>query len=441
MARTAMTDSSISTSTPRTFFDLSAYQWTVLFAAWLGWGFDIFDSLLFNYVAPNCIATLLHIAHGTPEAKTATLELTGLITSLLLVGWGLGGIAFGRVTDRIGRSKTLLLTMIIYSVGTAACAFAPNVWVLMLFRFVASIGIGGEWAAGAAMVAEVVPEKRRVDAGVWLYTAAPFGLFAATFATYAIAHAFPDPSQSWRYVFLCGLIPALIAFVVRAFVREPERWQNAVSGAAPPHISELFSPELRRKTIGGLLMAMLALLSWWSCNAFLPVVAAGLGGTDKVLAEALKARATTAFNLGGLIGVLSTIPIAKRFGRRAMFGGYFALGMLAVFATFGTNWTPDVRVLLVFFVGLTIFGIFGAFTFYLPELFPTRLRGTGAGFCYNFGRFLASGGPFVVGYIASKGQGALSAALGALTLTAIFPFVGALLSPFIVETHGSELED
>ncbi|BCM91577.1 putative metabolite transport protein YjhB [Abditibacteriota bacterium] len=438
MARTAMTDSSIPVSTPRTFLDLSAYQWTVLFAAWLGWGFDIFDSLLFNYVAPNCIPTLLGITHGTPAAKSATLEWTGIITSLLLVGWGLGGIAFGRVTDRIGRTKTLLFTMILYSLGTAACAFAPNVWVLMLFRFIASIGIGGEWAAGAAMVAEVVPEKRRVDAGVWLYTAAPIGVFAATFTTYAITNAFRDSSQNWRYVFLCGLLPAFIAFGVRAFVREPERWQNAVQGAAVPRISELFSPELRRKTIGGLLMAMLALLSWWSCNAFLPVVASGLGGTDKVLAEALKARATSAFSLGGLIGVLSTIPIAKRFGRRVMFAGYFALGTLAVVATFGLNWTPDVRVLLVFFVGLTIFGIFGAFTFYLPELFPTRLRGTGAGFCYNFGRFLASGGPFIVGYIASKGQGAL---LGALTLTAIFPLFGAILSPFIVETRNDVLVD
>ncbi|RYX82926.1 MFS transporter [bacterium] len=434
-----MTSSSI--STPRTFFDLSAYQWTVLFAAWLGWGFDIFDSLLFNYVAPNCIPTLLGIAHGTPAAKSATLQWTGLITSLLLVGWGLGGIAFGSVTDRIGRTKTLLFTMVLYSLGTAACAFAPNVWVLMLFRFIASIGIGGEWAAGAAMVAEVVPEKRRVEAGVWLYTAAPFGLFAATFVTYSIARAFPDPSQSWRYVFLCGLLPALLAFGVRAFVREPERWQNAVQGTAAPRISELFSPQLRRKTLGGLLMALIALLSWWSCNAFLPVVAAGLGGSDKVLAEALKARATSAFNLGGLIGVLSTIPVAKHLGRRAMFGLYFALGAIAVFVTYGMNWSPDVRVLLVFFVGVTIFGIFGAFTFYLPELFPTRLRGTGAGFCYNFGRFLASGGPFLVGYVASQGKGALPAALGALTLTAIFPLVGAILSPFIVETHGSVLED
>ena len=425
----------------RSFLDLSTYQWTVLFAAWLGWGFDIFDGILFNFVAPNCIPTLLHLAHGTPAAKTATLEWTGIITSLLLVGWGLGGIMFGRITDKIGRTKTLLWTMIIFSVGTAACALAPNVWVLLLCRFVASIGIGGEWAAGAAMVAEVVPEKRRVEAGVWLYTAAPIGLFAATLVTYAISKAFPDPSVSWRYVFLCGLIPAFIAFFVRLFIREPERWQRVAGHAAPPQLRELFSPALIRQTLGGLAMAMLALLSWWSCNAFLPVVAAGLGGADKALSEVFKARATSAFNLGGLIGVLSTIPVAKRLGRRAMFGLYFTLGALAVWGTYGLAWPPATRVLLVFFVGLTIFGIFGSFTFYLPELFPTRLRGTGAGFCYNFGRFLASGGPFVVGTIAARGQGALPAALGALTFTAVFPLLGALLCPFIVETKGRVLED
>lgn len=428
-------------SSSRTFLDLNGYQWTVLFAAWLGWGFDIFDSLLFNFVAPNCIPTLLGIPHGTPEASRETLKWTGIITSVLLVGWGLGGILFGRITDKIGRTKTLLFTMVLYSLGTAACAFAPNVWVLMLFRFVASIGIGGEWAAGAAMVAEVVPEKRRVDAGVWLYTAAPFGIFAASFVTLALTRAFPDPSQSWRYVFLCGLFPAFVAFLVRLFVREPERWQRAAQGAAPPRIAELFSPRLRKATIGGLLMAMLALLSWWSCNAFLPVVATKLAVEAGLPVEALKARATTIFNIGGLIGILTAIPIAKRLGRRAMFGLYFGAGALATFVAYGLSWPVETRIWLVFFVGLSVFGIFGAFTFYLPELFPTRLRGTGAGFCYNFGRFVAAGGPFLVGFIATRGEGALPAALGALTLTAIFPLVGSLLSPFIVETKGRFLED
>src|SRR4030095_2555627 len=141
----------------RTLLDMNGYQWTVLFAAWLGWGFDIFDSLLFNYVAPNCVPTLLGIPLGTPAAQAATLRWTGLLTSMLVIGWAVAGILFGRVADKIGRTKTLLLTMAMYALGTAACAVAPNMATLVVFRIIASLGIGGAWEAGAAMVAEVVP--------------------------------------------------------------------------------------------------------------------------------------------------------------------------------------------------------------------------------------------------------------------------------------------
>ena len=155
----------VTASAGRTLLDMNAYQWTVLFAAWLGWGFDIFDSLLFNYVAPNAVPVLLDIPLGTAAARAATLQWTGILTSLLLIGWAVGGIIFGRVADRLGRTRTLLLTMMMYAIGTAACAFAPNMATLVFFRIIASLGIGGEWAAGAAMVAEVVPEHRRVEAG------------------------------------------------------------------------------------------------------------------------------------------------------------------------------------------------------------------------------------------------------------------------------------
>src|SRR5689334_1996294 len=210
----------------RTLLDMNAYQWTVLFAAWLGWGFDVFDGLLFNYVAPNCVPTLLGLPLGSVEAKAATLEWTGILTSVLLIGWAIGGILFGKVADRIGRTRTLLLTMLLYALGTAACALAPNIWVLMICRIVSSLGIGGEWAAGAAMVAEVVPEKRRVEAGALLYTSAPLGLALATLVTYQVGAVWmPDrPDISWRIVFLSGLIPAAVALLVRVFVKEPERW-------------------------------------------------------------------------------------------------------------------------------------------------------------------------------------------------------------------------
>ncbi|HNH86327.1 MAG TPA: MFS transporter, partial [Solirubrobacterales bacterium] len=189
-----------------------------------------------------------------------------------------GGILFGAITDRIGRTRTLLLTMALYSLGTAACALAPNIWVLIACRVVASLGIGGEWAAGASMVAEVVPEHRRVEAGALLYTSAPLGLFLATFVDWYIAGhlLLDDPASSWRYVFLCGLIPSAVAFLVRLFVKEPERWHDATKDQAPPTLADLFTPGMARITLGGLAMAVVALLTWWSCNAFIAMVATGL---------------------------------------------------------------------------------------------------------------------------------------------------------------------
>ncbi len=430
---------------------MTRYQWTVLFAAWLGWGFDVFDGLLFNYVAPNCVPTLLGLEIGSPEARTATLYWTGVLTSLLLLGWAAGGVLFGHVCDRIGRKKTLLITMLLYALGTAACALAPNIWVLALCRVIAALGIGGEWAAGASMVAEVVPEERRVEAGALLYTAAPAGLFLATYVNFGVAGVWmaEQPETSWRIVFLFGLIPAAVAFVVRLFLEEPERWRQAMRDSAPVRLVEIFAPGLRHLTFAGVGMSVVALIAWWSCNAFIPTVATGLAqnaaadaGLDTAgtlaLVEEWKFRATYWFNLGGLIGTLATIPIAKLLGRRPLFGIYFAASALSIFATFGIDWPPDVRLYWYFAIGASVFGIFGSFTYYLPELFPTRLRATGAGFCYNIGRVLAAVGPFAVGTIAAQGTDTV---IQTLFYVGLVPALGLLLLPWVVETRDHVLAD
>src|SRR5512137_678819 len=317
----------------RPMLSLTRYQWTVLLACWLGWGFDVFDGFLFNYVAPNCVPALLGLEIGSPEAKQATLFWAGTLTSVLLLGWAAGGVVFGMVADRIGRMRTLMLTMLLYAIGTAACAFAPNIWVLAVFRLVASLGIGGEWAAGASMVAEVVPEEKRVEAGALLYTAAPLGLFLATFVNHQVAAVWlaDSPETSWRVVFLFGLIPAAIAFLVRLLVHEPERWSGVRERVPTARIRDLFAPGLLSITIRGTLMAIVALIAWWSCNAFIPTIASGLAQTAAqaqglgraatlALVEGWKTTATTWFNLGGLLGTLLTIPVAKNLGRKPMFG-------------------------------------------------------------------------------------------------------------------------
>ncbi len=452
-------DTSITASPRPLLLDMDRTAWTVLIAAWLGWGFDCFDALLFSFVAPNCIPTLLGLpvlAKATSPEQAAEIQqalsfYNGLFTSLLLLGWAAGGILFGRVADRLGRTKTLLLTMALYSLGTAACAFAPNLQVLALCRIVASLGIGGEWAAGAAMVAEVVPEKRRIEAGALLYTAAPLGLILATFVDHWIAGvAFADqPETSWRYVFLCGLAPTAVALAVRVFVKEPERWKQVASSAPPPQLRELFTPMWRRRTLGGLGLALVALLTWWSCQAFIPTLAKGLAtaqakqsGLAAAEANALRASwtslASNCFNVGGLLGTLLTVPIAKNLGRKPMFAIYLTMSGAAFLAAFGLPLAPEQRLWAFFPVGIAIFGVFGSFTYYLPELYPTRLRGTGSGFCYNAGRVFAAAGPFAVGAIAKGGPDAI---VDALFRVGFVPLLGLLLVPFVTETKGQTLAD
>ena len=402
---------------PVWLWDMTRYQWLVFLAAWLGWGFDVFDGLLFNFVAPVCVPRLLGIPAGDPRVTAAT----GAITSLLLVGWATGGILFGFVTDRLGRSRTLLLTMLTYAGATAACAVAPDLWVLAAFRFVAALGIGGEWAAGASLVAEVVPEHRRVAMGALLYTSAPLGIMLAGMAndvfTRQIAVIAVRPDLAWRLVFLTGLVPAAFALWIRRRVREPEVWHRERAGT--PRLRELFTPDLRRATLGGLAMSLVTLVSWWATNAFLPFVV-----TDVPYA-------VTLFNLGGIIGTVATIPLA-RLGRRPLFALYFSGAAVSIWVTFGLDWTPLTRMRLLFLDGLTVFGVVASFSFYLPELFPTRLRGTGAGFCFNTGRYLAAAGPYVVGVA----LGAVATPVAAIRWVAVVPLLGLLLVPFIVETEG-----
>ena len=421
---------------------LSRYQWLVLFAAWLGWGFDVFDGLLFNYVAPICVPNLLHLNPTAPATIETVWHYTAGLTSLLLIGWAVGGVVFGRIADRVGRTRTLLLTMLVYALSTAACAFAPDIYVLAVFRFMASLGIGGEWAAGAALVAESLPFSKRVMGGALLYTSAPAGLFLATFVndlfTRRLHGIAADPGLAWRAVFLTGLVPAVVAVLIRLRVHEPEVFKKPQT---TPRIAELFSAQYRRRTLGGVTLALVALVTWWSCSAFIPLVANYLASGAKLTGRAfaeLKAgyvtRGTSAFNIGGLIGTLLTIPIATRLGRRSMYMGYFALSAVAILCTFGLTMSPDVQLLMMFTVGLTVFGVFGTFTFYLPELFPVRLRGTGSGFCYNAGRVITSAFPSIIGWVkhSDKSPGSV------LVWVAVAPVLGviALLCGVGIETRG-----
>ena len=441
------------TASQGTFLGLSGYHWLVIAAGWAGWGLDVYDAVLFNFVARNCIPVLLHLPADSPATKSAIAYWNGAITSTLLVCWALGGFVCGWVADRIGRKRALFLTIAIYALGTGACAFVTNIGQLILCRAFAALGIGGEWAIGAALVAEVVPENRRVQAGVIMQTGSPLGVILAGLVNYEIAGVWlaGEPQSAWRYVFLAGLLPVVLAVCVRLFLRESARWEAGRGAARSASPRELFAPGLRAATLGGLFVAAAAILGWWGCNAFVPLLGSSLAGeaakgmglapaASQALTASWQAHASASFNLGGLLGTFAAVPLARVLGRRPMFVIYFLYSALALFATFGLPLEPQTRLELLFFVGAGVYGVFGAFTFYLPELFPVGIRATGAGFCYNTGRVLAALGPLVIGTVSAAAGGSGAALTQVFFWLGVVPLAAGLISWLVVvETRGRAL--
>jgi MFS family permease len=293
-----------------------------------------------------------------------------------------------------------------------------------------------------------------VEAGVIMQTASPLGIVLASAVNYQIAGVWfaTDPHSSWRYVFLAGLLPVLVALAVRLFLRESAHWTASHAGGQPSSTPrELFAPGMRGATVSGVFAAVIAVLTWWACNAFIPLLGRTLAAEHAVragllpaaatqLAAAWQAHASNAFNLGGLLGAFAALPLAKRLGRRPMFIAYFLFSAIALFVTFGLELAPQTRLAMLSVVGAGVYGIFGAFTFYLPELFPARLRATGAGFCYNIGRLLAAGGPLVIGLVSAMAGGSSAALMRVLFWVALVPLAAALVAPLvIVETRGRAL--
>jgi MFS family permease len=444
----------MATTAGRGFLGFSGYHWLAIAAAWAGWGFDMFDAVLFNFVSPNCVPTLLGLAPGSAAAHSATVFWTGLISSILLVGWAAGGVLFGWVADRIGRKRAMLATVALYTVGTALCAAATNIWQLIAFRALASLGIGGEWGIGAALVAEAVPENKRVEAGVILQTSSPLGLVMASGVNYLIAGVWfaGVPQTSWRYVFLAGLAPVVLAVFIRIFLRESTHWSAAAAQERPPSPRELFAPGIRALTISGAGVAVTAVVCWWACNAFIPLLGSTLASEQaahlglsaeaaRLLSETWKARGSNAFNIGGLLGAFAAIPLSRGFGRRPMFVTYFLYSAAMIFLTFGLDLEPATRLTMLFLVGAGVYGVFGTFPFYLPELFPARLRATGAGFSYNIGRLIAAGGPLFVGMISARAGGSSAVLNSTLLWVGVIPLIAGLAARYyIVETRGRALQ-
>jgi MFS family permease len=387
---------------------LSSYQWLVLAVAWLGWVFDSMDSTIYALVMTPALREILG-----PGATTQSIGWHGgLIFSIFIIGWAVGGIAFGIAADYIGRTRTLVITILIYAVFTAAAGFSHTWWELAVYRFLTALGIGGEWAAGATLVAEVWPESLRVKGAGLLQSAWGAGYFLAAIVYLGLS------GYSWRVMFFVGLVPALVAVLARLKVREPERWVEARRSPdwhaqRSSKLAVLFELGTRRDTLVGTALAFVAVFGLWGATNWTPaLIRELLESRELTTAEVtrLVSYATMCLNAGAILGYLAFAPLAERLGRRGAFLVMLTGSAIALPAAFMFPNTYTSALLLLPVLGFFSNGIFSGFPIYLPELYPTRIRATGAGFCFNAGRLLAAAGPFMTGtLVAHLGSFALAA--------------------------------
>jgi MFS family permease len=378
--------------------DLSAEQWKSGVAAWLGWLFDGLDMHLYTLVATPFVAQLLVL----PQKDRLVGYYGSVIQAAFMVGWALGGGFFGRLGDRLGRARALMLTILTYAAFTGLSFFVQTWWELMICRFLAALGIGGEWAVGASLLSETWPRRWRPWIAATLQSAVNIGVLMAMLAGLALA-SFP-----YRVVFLVGILPALLVLWIRRAVPEPEEWHAARLQAADtaPGIVDLFRGAVRRTTVLTILVCSLSLTAHWALMYWFPqhlnnlLIDAGWGDAARTQ---LKGLAMIVVMITSILGNFVAAAIARQIGYRWTIGlmcvGYF----LAMMVAYGVQRSHTELLWCLGSIGVCQ-GLFGLFTMYMPPLFPTLLRTTGAGFCYNIGRIAAAVGTVFFGLFSEVGD-------------------------------------
>lgn len=377
---------------------LTPAQRKAFIAAWLGWGFDGLDSFIYALVAVPFVAELMQRKAGEPTVAVHA----GLIQAVFLVGWAIGGAVFGRVGDRLGRSRTLTLTILIYALFTGASFLAHTWWHLLIFRFISALGIGGEWAAGSALVSETLPPRYKHLSGAVLQSAYVSGMIVAALTVGAFA------AYSPRYVFLVGMVPALITLWIRRAVPEPVEWQDERETHDVPHPRKLFHAPVLATTLSMMALTTIALTTIWAVLFFASQV---LRAVPEVKAMSHTGQnlviqhVTVVYSLWNIAGNFGSAWLARVAGYRRAFGLLFLFSFLAYFFGFGHThslFQTEVWLCAVFFFSS---GVFALFPPYIPPLFPVLLRTYGSGLCYNFGRLTAAAGTIYGSAIAAYAGG------------------------------------
>jgi len=432
------------------YHDISRYQWLVLIVASLGWVFDVFEGQIFVASMNEAMPSLL--PEGSKEGAVAFYNNIAL--GAFNLGGALGGIFFGMLSDRIGRKRAMTYTILAYSLFTCVSAFATTWWQLVLYRFLLALGVGGEWAVASALVAEVFPQRARAWSQSIFHASSVLGTFLAVAAgsfivgNRRLAFALPLLGEGWqltgwRLGFLLGVVPSLLIIWIRVSLREPDLWlkTRASPSAAKGSLRELFAPALRLRALVGVGLATVGLATFWGTHiygkdVFRQAYAVQTGAAAPDVLKHAEMAGMLLVTIGGGVGLLAFGPICERLGRRGAFLFFHLGGLAASLLLF--QWVSGLAALAVVLpvFGFLTLGMHAGYAVYFPELFPTRLRSTGGGFCFNAGRILVPVILFVSGWMRKDWEISLA---DAATLLSFLFLVGALLLIVAPETKGQDL--
>ncbi len=422
------------TTSPKWYSGVTRYQWLVLTVASLGWVFDAFEGQLYNITRGDMLPDILKVGADDPLVKAWGERFLGIF----LIGGTIGGWLFSSMADRIGRNPVLALTILFYSIFSGLTYFATEAWHVGVLRFLVAMGVGGEWAVGAALVAEVFPKQARERAGGIFHATSVAGLWLAAAAGLWVG-------TEWRTAYLLGVIPALLVLWVRLSIKEPEAWKQAreqKSDRLGSFAELLGDPRWRSRAVFGALLAMVGLATFWG------VVVAGQNIAEHLLKQlgdpdwASKSKIAFGFiqTAGAGAGMLAFGPLSARWGCKKTF---VVMHLAALVMTPVVCWVPSslgsyalLLVLLPVF-GFFAQGIHAGYAAYFPALFPTHLRATGSGFCFNTGRILAA--PVLI-WLSAWMKAAFDLRVAVTCLGGFF-LLGLVFLALLPETRGEDLPE
>ncbi len=387
---------------------LTGYHWFVLIVCWMAWVFDTFDQQIFILCRGPALGSLLH-----GPADSVLKHYAGIVTMIMMFGWATGGIVFGILGDKWGRAKTMILAIMFYSLFTGMSSFSTS-WIdFTVYRFLTGLGVGGTFGAAVSFVAEVIPARSRPFALGALQALAALGNMTAAFLSrYFQPSGLMLGFDGWRVLFMVGAVPALLALLVMRRIKEPESWVQAKEaekrgqahhkGKGMGSMRELFGePRWRKNVIVGIIIGLAGIIGLWSIGFWLPELVRETlrrsNITDKADMDKYVSTAMVLFNGAAAVGTYLFAALMSRIGRKPAFAMMFVFAIFAVLGVFGFMSTPSQIYWMAPLLGLGTLTIFGGYSIYFPELFPTRLRATGVGFCYNTARYLGALAPLTLG--------------------------------------------